>query len=118
VVRLPRDGGGRPLDHGRGTWGLSQERSNARYEVTLERYWRLTQPWPWSPPQLGGGGLGINLGGPQHNPRFGHRGSDVGFQANMIATISDDYGVVTMTNSDLGLTLVDPLNGALTAFFE
>jgi hypothetical protein len=53
----------------------------------------------------------------RHNPRFGHQGSDVDFQANMIATISDDFGVVMMTNSDLGLTLVDPLNAALTTSF-
>jgi CubicO group peptidase (beta-lactamase class C family) len=68
-------------------------------------------------PQIGGCGLGVNLGGPEAHPRFGHQGSDVGFQANMVATISDDFGVVMMTNSDLGLTLVDPLNSALTAAF-
>jgi len=53
-------------------------------------------------PQIGGWGLGPELTGQDGSKRFGHGGSNAGFQCLMVAYFGTGQGAVVMTNSDQG----------------
>ena len=56
-------------------------------------------------PVLGNYGLGLQTGGSESKPYFGHGGSNVGFKCKMIAYKNGD-GAVVMTNCDTGIVLI------------
>ncbi len=53
-------------------------------------------------PQKGSYGLGLSLAGSGRAARFGHGGSNAGFQCQMSAYTETGQGAVVMTNSDQG----------------
>ncbi|MFP2905489.1 serine hydrolase [Pyxidicoccus sp. 3LFB2] len=62
--------------------------------------------------QSEGFGLGFELGS---GDRFGHGGSNEGFQCNLIAFADSGSGVAIMTNSDSGYLLIDRLAASVAA---
>ncbi|WP_052731048.1 serine hydrolase domain-containing protein [Spirosoma radiotolerans] len=59
-------------------------------------------------------GLGFYLDGKTDNLYFSHNGNNIGFQANFIAHTQKGYGVVVMTNSDAGNSLIKEIFTAVS----
>ncbi len=64
-------------------------------------------------PQVGGWGLGLELGGKNESERFGHGGSNEGYRCMMIAYTKTGQGAVVMTNSDNGDELAAEILGSV-----
>jgi hypothetical protein len=60
-------------------------------------------------PQVGGWGLGLELRGKGDAARFGHGGSNEGFQCLMVAYRNTGQGAVVMTNADRGGELAEEI---------
>lgn len=59
-------------------------------------------------------GLGFYLDGKTDNLYFSHNGNNVGFQANFIAHTQKGYGVIVLTNSDAGNSLIKEIFTAVS----
>ena len=64
-------------------------------------------------PGLGGWGLGVEVKGAGPDLSFSHGGADEGFRADAIGFPARHQGVVIMSNSDGGDTVIEPLLGAI-----
>jgi CubicO group peptidase (beta-lactamase class C family) len=67
-----------------------------------------------SPPWAIGFGLDTTRG----NTRFGHGGSNEGFQCNLVAYVGDGRGIVVMTNGDSGSRLIEEIQHAAAFAYE
>jgi len=65
-----------------------------------------------------GYGLGISLGGENDSIRFGHGGSNRGFQCNMICYTNFGMGAVIMTNGDQGGTLAGEIYRSISQTYN
>ncbi len=63
--------------------------------------------------QKGDWGLGFALGNTDHKLRFGHGGSNEGFQCDLDAYIESGQGLAIMTNSDSGNLLISEIERAI-----
>ncbi len=86
----------------------------AKFALVIERMHRgqgglLSRPMADAmlTPGLNGDGLGVFI--TSDGKRFGHGGSDVGFQSMLTAFIDDGAGIVVLTNSDNGIRLARDL---------
>jgi len=66
-------------------------------------------------PGMGDWGLGPAIEG--EGKRFGHGGSNEGFRCNATAFLDGDQGVVVMTNSDTGSTLINEITLTLAEIY-
>ena len=63
--------------------------------------------------QMGKWGLGFAIESPDHKKRFGHGGSDEGFESQLEAYVDSEQGIVIMTNGNRGSELIRELLGAV-----
>jgi CubicO group peptidase (beta-lactamase class C family) len=59
--------------------------------------------------QVGGWGLGFELGGGEKPTLFGHRGVNTGFESVLSASIRQGYGIAVLANAAGGMRLADEL---------
>lgn len=64
-------------------------------------------------PGLGNFGLGIQMSGAGDSLRFGHGGSNAGYQGQFLGYVTGGRGVVVLTNSDAGGRLASEIIGAV-----
>jgi CubicO group peptidase (beta-lactamase class C family) len=66
-------------------------------------------------PQLGNSGLGLGVGGDGDRRRFGHAGGNYGYRCAMLGAVNTRNAAALMTNSDEGLSVLEPIAAAITA---
>ena len=66
-------------------------------------------------PQLGNTGLGLRIQGDGDHRRFGHAGGNYGYRCVMLGTVNTRNAAVLMTNSEQGLSLLEPMVAVITA---
>jgi CubicO group peptidase (beta-lactamase class C family) len=62
--------------------------------------------------------IGFGLDTTRGNTRFGHGGSNEGFQCNLVAYVGDGRGIVVMTNGDSGSRLIEEIQHAAAFAYE
>jgi CubicO group peptidase (beta-lactamase class C family) len=62
--------------------------------------------------------IGFGLDNMRGNTRFGHGGSNEGFQCNLVAYVGDGNGIVVMTNGDSGSRLIAEIERAAAFAYE
>jgi CubicO group peptidase (beta-lactamase class C family) len=62
--------------------------------------------------------IGFGLDTTRGSTRFGHGGSNEGFQCNLIAYVGDGRGIVVMTNGDSGSRLIEEIQHAVAFAYE
>ena len=67
---------------------------------------------------MGDYGLGLTLSGTAATARFGHGGSNAGFQCVMTAFVSGGHGVVIMTNGERGGRLANEVTRAVAREYD
>ncbi len=68
--------------------------------------------------QKGTYGLGLSLSGKGRSARFGHGGSNAGFQCGMVAYVDTGQGAVVMTNGDRGGMLAGEILRAIALEYD
>ncbi len=71
-----------------------------------------------SPAGVGPMGVGLAVEKRNEGWYFSHGGSNWGFRANLIAHVRKGYGVVTMTNSDLGQPVIAEIEARVAAAYS
>jgi CubicO group peptidase (beta-lactamase class C family) len=66
-------------------------------------------------PQLGDSGLGLGIGGDGDRRNFSHAGGNYGYRCAMLGAVNTRNAAVLMTNSDEGLSVLEPIAAAITA---
>jgi CubicO group peptidase (beta-lactamase class C family) len=69
-------------------------------------------------PGIGKWGLGLQIGGADADPYFGHGGVNAGFEATMEAYEKDGEGAVVMTNAQGGSRLADEVMRSIAAVYH
>ncbi len=69
-------------------------------------------------PGMGKWGLGLQIGGAETNPYFGHGGVNAGFESVMEAYEKDGEGAVVMTNAQGGSRLADEVMRSIAAAYH
>jgi len=69
------------------------------------------------PTGMGPTGVGMRLAQQGEGWYFFHGGANWGFRANLLAHVRKGYGVVTMTNSDLGGQVITEIEGRVAAAY-
>jgi CubicO group peptidase (beta-lactamase class C family) len=69
-------------------------------------------------PGMGKWGLGLQIGGADADPHFGHGGSNAGFESYMMAYEDGGDGAVVMTNGQQGSRLADEVMRAIAVVYH
>ncbi len=69
-------------------------------------------------PGMGKWGLGLQIGGSDTDPNFGHGGVNAGFESTMTAYELDGEGAVVMTNAQGGSRLADEVMRSIAAVYH
>ncbi len=69
-------------------------------------------------PGMGKWGLGLQIGGSDTNPYFGHGGVNAGFESTMTAYEQNGEGAVVMTNAQGGTRLADEVMRSIAAVYH